>query len=202
MFQGGGAKGVIYAGSIRALDELGILPYVKRAAAASAGCAPALFTCLGLDASQIEEETNKLNMKEFFDGYEGPIPFFGQYFLARNAFKHLGMHPCKKGLDYFGDILEKYGGDRDLTFKQLHNNFGRELCIAVSNVSRHQAEYCHVNTTPDMPIRKAIRASMSLPFLWEPVELNDVAGEKYVDGGLFTNFPLKAVRNMLLESIS
>ena len=43
VFQGGGAKGVIYGGVVLALEELGILPHVKRVAAASAGCAPALF---------------------------------------------------------------------------------------------------------------------------------------------------------------
>ena len=43
VFQGGGAKGVVYAGVVLALEELGVLPHVKRVAAASAGCAPALF---------------------------------------------------------------------------------------------------------------------------------------------------------------
>lgn len=108
------------------------------------------------------------------------------------------MHPAKKGIDHFGAVLEKYTGNPDLTFVQLYQRFGRELCIAVSNVSRGQAEYCHVNTTPDMPIRMAIRASMSLPFLWEPVQLFE--GETYVDGGLYNNFPLKAFDGWFLST--
>jgi len=47
VFQGGGAKGIIYAGSVLALEELGITPYLKRFAAASAGCAPAVYLSLG-----------------------------------------------------------------------------------------------------------------------------------------------------------
>lgn len=181
VFQGGGTKGIIYCGAIQALEELGILPHAKRAAAASAGCAPALFLCLGLNAKQVEEETNKLEMADFFDGKEGPLPFAKMYVQANSIYKNLGVHPCSHGLEYFGDICEKYAGNRDVTFKQIYNQFGRELCIAVSNISRHQTEYCHVITTPDMPVRNAIRASMSLPILWEPFELNE--GEKYVDGG-------------------
>ena len=37
----------------------------------------------------------------------------------------------------------------------------------MSNVSRGQAEFCQVNTTPNLPVRRAIHASMSLPFLWQ-----------------------------------
>ena len=40
-----------------------------------------------------------------------------------------------------------------------------------------------------MPIKLAIRTSMSLPFVFEPVELFE--GETYVDGALFNNYPLK-----------
>lgn len=35
VFQGGGAKGTIYFGAVLALEELGILPYIKRFAGAS-----------------------------------------------------------------------------------------------------------------------------------------------------------------------
>ena len=59
-------------------------------------------------------------------------------------------------------------------------------------------EYCHIVTTPDMPIRKAMRASMSLPFFWKPVELHP--GELYVDGGLFNNFPIKAFDGWFLST--
>jgi predicted acylesterase/phospholipase RssA len=199
VFQGGGAKGIIYAGCIFALDDLGILPYIKRVAAASAGCVPALFLALGLDGEQAEAETDELNLNEFFDGGKNVCGgVCKQAVLMFNVYKKLGMHPAEMVLTHFGKVLEKYTGDPDLTFKGLYNRSGRELCIAVSNVSRHQAELCHVNTTPDMPIRMAIRASMSLPILWEPCMLAE--GETYVDGGLFSNFPLKAFDGWFLST--
>lgn len=198
VFQGGGARGVVYVGAAQALDELGILPYVKRAAASSVGCIAALVICLGLDSKQIVEEMNNLDTSKFFDNKRGKLPVIGKYYLAKNAFKRLGMHKAAFVTEYIGDLLEKYAGNRDLTFKELYDRFGRELCVTVSNLSRHELELCHVVTTPDVPIRRAIRASMSLPILWEPIELKNNRGEKFVDGGLFMNFPLKAVSTLIL----
>ena len=55
----------------------------------------------------------------------------------------------------------------------------------MSNLSRGQTEYCHVNTTPHMPVRRAIRASMSLPILWQPIELfpGEVSRSRTARGG-------------------
>eukprot|EP00571_Detonula_confervacea_P003366 CAMPEP_0172325364 /NCGR_PEP_ID=MMETSP1058-20130122/53821_1 /TAXON_ID=83371 /ORGANISM="Detonula confervacea, Strain CCMP 353" /LENGTH=1030 /DNA_ID=CAMNT_0013041887 /DNA_START=6 /DNA_END=3098 /DNA_ORIENTATION=- len=197
VFQGGGAKGVVHCGAIQALDELGILPYLKRFAGTSAGCAPALFLALGLDGKQAKAETDLLEMSEFFDANSIGN---NKISLVYNLMTKLGMHPGDKCIEYFGELLEKYTGDPDLTFLDLYQMYGTELCISVSNISRQQSEYLHVNTTPDLPIKLAIRASMSVPFLWRPIELAD--GEKYVDGGVFNNFPLKAFDGFFLSTQS
>lgn len=41
--------------------------------------------------------------------------------------------------------------------------------------------------TPDICIARAVRASMSIPFVFEPVVIND---DRYVDGGVGANFPI------------
>lgn len=197
VFQGGGAKGMIYTGCVGALDELGVRPYLKRFAATSAGCAPALFLSIGLNAEQFKKEMDSLDLTSFNDGAKN-VPIGKNVFLGYNAFKNLGMHPATVPLDFFGDILERYTGNKDITFLEIYQRYGTELCITVSNVSRMQSEYCHVNTTPDMPVRRAMRASISLPFLFEPIELFE--GEKYVDGALFANFPLKAFDGWYLST--
>ena len=198
VFQGGGAKGVIYAGACLGLEELGITPYLKRFAAASAGCAPALFLALGLNGDQIKKETDAIKLYEFFDGGMRNIPVGKQIALGSNLLNNMGMHPAKKAMQHFGDVLERYTGNPDFTFLDLYKMNGKELCFSVSNISRKQTEYCHVNTTPDMPIRRAMRATMSLPFIWEPMELTE--GEKYQDGAVFNNFPLKAFDGWYLST--
>lgn len=49
-----------------------------------------------------------------------------------------------------------------LIFKH-YKKTGLELCIIVTNVNHMTEEYCHVKTTPDMPIRTAVRMSMAIP---------------------------------------
>ena len=135
---------------------------------------------LGLDASQIKEEMEALNLKTFFDslvtskGVERYPKFMRRFVTAYNVY------------------------NADLTFMGLYLLRKRELCIAVVNLSRGQTEYCHVNTTPDMPIRLAIRASMSLPFVYKPVELSP--GECYVDGGVLDNYPLRCFDGWYLST--
>jgi NTE family protein len=46
----------------------------------------------------------------------------------------------------------------------------------------------------DEPVVDAVRASMSIPFFYEPVKVKNAAGEKcwLVDGGMLSNFPVDA----------
>lgn len=49
------------------------------------------------------------------------------------------------------------------SFFQLYEKTGKELCVVVTNLNHMTEEYCHVKTTPDMPIRLAVRMSMAIP---------------------------------------
>ena len=56
VFKGGGAKGTIYPGAIRALEDAGIMPHIKRFAGASAGACVASLLAIGLSAKQLYRE--------------------------------------------------------------------------------------------------------------------------------------------------
>lgn len=193
VFQGGGARGTIYGGTAEALEDLGILPYLKRFAGASAGSFTALCMALGLDSKQIQEEMSDLDLTSFCDGGTGAEQMM-------NAVNHLGMHPATTLTDKMGDVLERYGGDSNMTFLDLYEDFGVELCILVSNLSRSESEFCHVNTTPNLPIKKAIRASMSFPILFQPTQVSEDPSSMYVDGGLYNNYPIKAFDGWYLST--
>ena len=48
-------------------------------------------------------------------------------------------------------------------FHQLLEKHGCELHIVVTNLSRMCSEYCNHLTCPNIPIRDAVRMSMSFP---------------------------------------
>ena len=45
----------------------------------------------------------------------------------------------------------------------MYERFGKELCIVVTNLNQMSVEYFHPKTTPNTPIRRAVRMSVALP---------------------------------------
>eukprot|EP00057_Strongylocentrotus_purpuratus_P005163 XP_003730347.1 PREDICTED: uncharacterized protein LOC100890697 [Strongylocentrotus purpuratus] len=111
--------------------------------------------------------------------------------LLPNLLKHFGWHPARRLFEWFGDRLEEKTGDADITFKQLYDQTGKELCIVVTNLNHMDAEYCHVKTSPNLPIRTAVRMSLAIPGLFGAVK-SETRGSSdyYVDGGVLCNYPL------------
>ena len=160
VFKGGGAKGSIYPGAVRALEEAGVMPYIKRFAGASAGSIVAALLAVGLSADQLFHELSTTDL--------APIVLDGKAINKVQLFSKFGMHPGHGLYVHLGMLFYKYTGCADVTFKDLYDHFGVELAVTVTNISRAASEVLHVKTAPDYPIRKAVRASMSLPVAIQP----------------------------------
>ncbi|XP_052071478.1 uncharacterized protein LOC127709846 [Mytilus californianus] len=186
VFEGGGLKGVAFCGSIQVLEELGIYPKIKRFAGTSAGAIKAALIAVGYNSKETEDFLSKDMAKLFFDAR------FGIFSLLPNLLTEFGWNPGNRFLETLGEALaSKTNGNPDLTFAELYNLYGKELCIVVTNLNHLTEEYCHVKTTPNMPIRLAVRMSMSIPGMFKATTYT-INGETntYVDGGLLCNYPL------------
>jgi len=192
-FEGGGAKGYAYIGAIQVLEEAGIYPdQVRRVAGTSVGSMIAMMAALGCDSSYMLSKTPKDLQGLVMDCSGGKAGSILHAALTR------GLHPGKRVFDFIGEVLEDVTGSADITFAQLLQRYGRELCVPVTNVTRMTTEYCHPKTTPNMSVRVGVRMSMSLPVLLQPVLLTKASQESadppevYVDGGLLCNNPTHA----------
>ncbi|KAL8586395.1 hypothetical protein ACOMHN_023010 [Nucella lapillus] len=123
-----------------------------------------------------------------------PDASWGIFSLIPNLVRLFGWHPAQIFYDKTGSRLEKKTGNPDITFQQLYHKTGRELCIVVTNLSQMSAEYCHPKTTPDMPIRLAVRMSLSFPVMFSAVKSaatkNYGKHDVFVDGGVLSNYPI------------
>ncbi|XP_011662849.2 uncharacterized protein LOC593724 isoform X2 [Strongylocentrotus purpuratus] len=168
------------------LDRLGHLKKLRRYAGASIGAVTASLLALGHSAESLHEELKTApTMEAFLDAGCGVCS------LIPNVISSLGWHPGKTAFDWYGSIIQTKLDNPDATFKDLYDKTGKELCIVVTNLSLKMEEYCHVKTTPNLPIRIAIRMSTSLPGVYYPFQ--KVTGERkdlYVDGGLICNYPV------------
>ena len=193
-FEGGGAKGYAYIGAIQVLAKAGIYPaQIRRTAGTSVGSILAMFAALGASSAEMSKLVPTDLQFLVMDGGGGRVGSMMRTAITR------GMHPGQRSYKFLGDVLEDFTGSADVTFRQLLERSGRELCVPVTNVTRMMTEYCHPKTTPNMPVRVAVRMSMSLPVLLQPVLLQKTAAaedvslaEVYVDGGLLCNNPSHA----------
>lgn len=106
-----------------------------------------------------------------------------------NPSKHKAINPSLINLALHwglikGDRIEELFGQKFChTFKETKI----PLTIIASNIQNHSKEIFSSILTPNYSLKKAVRASMSVPLIFAPVR----EGDKYlIDGGLVSNFPI------------
>lgn len=182
VFEGGGAKGFAYPGAYAEAVKQGLDPLrVKAVAGASAGAIQAMFVALGYSPREQIRLMMEYNWNEFFDDK------FGVVRDSANLINEMGWHPGQVALEFFESCVEEKLGNHRATFIDLLEETGIRLVVVVCHAGTRLPRMMSVDTTPDVAIADAVRASMAIPFLFEPMEID---GRKYIDGGVSLNFPL------------
>ena len=146
----------------RALEACGVMPYIKKFAGASAGALVAALLAAGLTADELFIELATTDLKPMI------LDSSTSLHQVRDIYSRYGMNPGNGLYQHIGYLFYKYLGSADVTFRELYEMYGVELAVSTANVSRAAVEMLHVKTAPDYPIRKAVRASMSLPVALHP----------------------------------
>ena len=176
---GGGAHVMAFIGCIRVMEERGLLQNIKEFVGASAGSLLALMLTLGFDAEEIREfvRANLTNEKSLKISLKD----------AWKITKTFGFDDGENIIELIHLILDQKKRDRTITFIELAKLTGKNLVITVANVNRESVEFMCVDNTPDLDVCTAIRASTSVPILYQPVLYKE---EYYVDSLFFNNFPI------------
>lgn len=186
IFGGGAVRGVSYAGTVKALEELNIDP--NTLAGSSVGAIFAGLLAVGYNAQELKEIFMQVNYELFRDIHFG----FGKNFaLSKGAIF----------LDWLRDLIEKKiygekyskGENRPVTFKDLEKN----LVIICTDLTNFKYKEFSKFETPDTEIAYAIRISSTMPGLMKPVEEE---GALLVDGDLQKSWPLwRLSKNLCLD---
>ena len=200
VLEGGGVKGIGLVGAISVLTEHGY--EFQRVAGTSAGAIVGSLVAAGISATQLHDLMATLDYTKFHD--ETPldhVPGLGKGLSL--WFKH-GIYAG----DYFhGWIREQLSGLGVETFSQLYQpDVGSslpvdqqyKLVVMTSDVSRGNLlrlpwDYPNFNLDEKAEhVADAVRASMSIPFFYRPVEFPVSGAEPsvLVDGGMLSNFPV------------
>ncbi|XP_789091.2 uncharacterized protein LOC584119 [Strongylocentrotus purpuratus] len=186
VLEGGGSQGNAYIGAIMELERLNFLSKIRRFAGSSIGSVTAAYLAVGHGSSKFLSIIK--DGPQFEDLLDAPC---GKCSLVPNLFKYMGWHPGRTAYQSIGEDIAEKLGDPNATFKDLYVKTGRELCVVVTNLTTMMEEYCHVKTTPNMPMRTAVRMSMSAPVVFVPVKRQYMGRtDLYIDGGILCNYPV------------
>lgn len=217
VFEGGGAKGVAYAGALETFEQAGYK--WQNIAGASAGAITAALLAVGYPAKEIRmilEE--RVDYQRFKDAKGiGKIPFVGPYL---NILVKKGMYKGDYLLDTMRDLLRegmaKYHPEKkvegevkfddlimdkepDDSVEDYEGRYKYKLQVVVSDISTNRMVILPKDSKESfgiepgqMEVAKAVRMSGSLPFVFEPVPLKDIYNRQHllVDGGMLSNFPI------------
>eukprot|EP01029_Cantina_marsupialis_P026619 TRINITY_DN72023_c0_g1_i1.p2 TRINITY_DN72023_c0_g1~~TRINITY_DN72023_c0_g1_i1.p2 ORF type:complete len:734 (-),score=80.71 TRINITY_DN72023_c0_g1_i1:5859-8060(-) len=192
VLSGGGAKGFAHVGVLKVIDELGIpIDYI---AGTSMGSIIGGFYSIGYSALEIEKMIKEQNWEQLLGDHISRkyVPFHEK----KNYERHVLSFPIKpKGIELPSGIVKgqnvinlfellsiEYHNEND--FKKLPIPF---VCVA-TDIETGEAVTLDKGYLPE-----AMRASMAIPTLFSPVEID---GRLLVDGGMVNNFPVKEVVDM------
>ncbi len=196
VMEGGGVRGVGLVGAVSVLTEHGYVP--RRVGGTSAGAIVGSLVAAGMAPDKLQALMSGLDYTKFRDkswldslGLPGKVASLvltkGIY---RGEFLRMWLDAQLKalGVQTFGDLKLTEDWAKDLPPEKRYR-----LVVIVSDVTRGRMvrlpwDYAAYDLDPDKQrVADAVRASMSLPFFYQPARLK---GSLCVDGGLLSNFPI------------
>lgn len=199
VFEGGGVKGVAFAGAIESMQDE--LANVKSVAGTSAGGLMAALVALGFKPDQIKDIMFSTNFSDLMNDrnnhFWDPLHVLEKIQGIHNLLFTPG-HGYASGdsaLQFFEQLIAQALGNPSATFRDLHNALNldpkfKDLKLTGTNLTRQTLQIFDFENTPDMRIADAMRITMSFPgaFAAFPLEV-DGHIEYFIDGGVANNFP-------------
>lgn len=191
VFEGGGAKGLLYRGALEAMVEDAERAYWFTAVAgASAGAITATLVAAGLEPEQVGDEAEKalgtLRKPSLLNGL----------LRVRDGASYLDQDSLG---DWVSEVLERQirvlcgdGGGASVTFEELHRLTDIELDVVAVDLKRQRPVVFNYLLTPGIQVTSAVVASAAIPlaFEWMPLRLRKPPLGIIVDGGVMFNYPV------------
>lgn len=192
VLSGGGAKGFAHIGALKVIEEAGIP--IDFIAGTSMGSIIGGLYAVGYDPDMMQKLCTEQNWDMIIKD-QIPRRFIPlekrineRHYLVTVPLKNGKLKLKRSVIDgmYVNMLLTRLTmpAYKERDFNQLPVPF---LCIGTDMITADPIEF-HSGS-----LAQAIRSSMSIPFLFEPI---DYEGYLLCDGGLTNNFPVRNVRNM------
>jgi len=181
VLSGGGLLGISYIGLFQYLEEHQATRQIKTVIGSSAGAIFGMLFIIGYSHSHIYDKVKDMKFSEY-------IPITADALL--NLMRVKGVNSCSNIVRFLKDALLDKTGNEDITFRELYERFGIAFKVGATNLTTSRFELLDHTNHPDLPVYLAVKASIAIPFVFEPVIIGEYL---YCDGGLCDNLPIDYV---------
>jgi NTE family protein len=208
VLEGGGVKGIGLVGALSVLEEAGYR--FPKVAGTSAGSIVGALVAARMSAAEMYDVMNGLPYIKFKDkGLLDRVPIVGKaasllfekgIYEGRYITKWLDQQLAARKVHTFGDLALDDPGT-SLPEDRRYRLVAMTSDVCFGRLRRLPWDYkeCYDVEPTTSPVSQAVRASMSIPFFYEPLRLDyekpDGGGKRkehvfLVDGGMLSNFPV------------
>jgi predicted patatin/cPLA2 family phospholipase len=179
VLSGGGTKGSMYLGMLKCFEENDIiLEYLNEIVGTSVGALFGMLILLGYTS----EELCVLFFNTDFEKLKHPS--------LLNLESNYGFDDGMLMSAFIKKCISQKGYNTDVTLKDLFEITKINFVTCGYNVNLKSKMFLCKDSHPDLELCKAVRASLSIPIMFSPVNIN---GCLIVDGGLACNMPVSYV---------
>jgi len=174
MLSGGGSKGIIYIGVLKALQDLEnwkiINVNLKTIKGISIGSVVGLLIIIGYTYQELKTIIFKKKLKTL------------KKMKLGNLINGFGLDTGDKLIKWITELMETKHCHINITMKELYEKYNKELIIIASDLKTNQQ--IHWDKSCDKTVLDCIRCAITIPFFF-------TLQEHYVDGAVLNNFPFE-----------
>lgn len=186
---GGGLCGLAYLGCIRFLQTEKLTTGLRHVCGTSIGAFFACLIALDIPYGRLEQIVKEHCKHESlcFDPCD-----------IMNVFVKMGVKDAEFLVISLRKYISEHFNSNDITFLELSKATGKHLVICASCVEMGVPTFFSVDTTPNVGVVDAVKASMSIPVLIKPTKIGD---HHYIDGAVTDNHPVTCFGEPLPSSM-
>lgn len=179
---GGGIKGFAHVGALECLANAGMLNSVREYIGISAGALCALCMCIGCSLPELRKIILLLDFSLIRDiDPEIVLNFTETYGIDS------GVNVAK----LLSAILKGKKISPECTFAELEaKHIAPSLRVFATNINTCKIQEFSAKTSPNIEVRFAVQASMSIPIYFTPLQHPD-SGHLFLDGGIICSSPFR-----------
>lgn len=189
VISGGGLKGLAGLGSLKCLLDNDIAKTFEIMAGSSVGAVICFLYNIGFDPRDIYDVLEQIDFTKLIKYIEP------ENLLLDPCF---GISSPEPIIYSIYKLMKNKNVNKNITFLQLYEMTKINLIITGTCLNDISLKYFSHTSTPNMKILKALRITISIPFIFRPYQYD---GRLWVDGGVMNNFPIDLFNNRLDDVI-